>query len=92
MDGWNKPASDPWEIAENWNCYNVPMAANAQFIFYRNRRGDILVRMMYNEADVFLPLESEVAPYYRWEDFRHFCLARKAVARQILDSTKPPKS
>ncbi len=92
VDGWNKPASDPWEIAENWNCYNVPMAANAQFIFYRNRRGDILVRMMYNEADVLLPIASEVAPYYRWEDFRQFCLARKAVARQILDATKPLKS
>ena len=92
VDGWNRPASDPWEIAENWNSYNVPMAANAQFIFYRNRRGDILVRMMYNEADVLLPIASEVAPYYRWEDFRQFCLARKAVARQILDATKPLKS
>ena len=92
VDGWNKPASDPWEIAEYWNCYRVPMASNAQFIFYRNRRGEILVRMMYNEADVFLPIEPELAPYYRWEDFRNFCLARKAVARHILDTTKPPKS
>ena len=50
--------------------------------------GNLELRTSY----VLLPIASEVAPYYRWEDFRQFCLARKAVARQILDATKPLKS
>ena len=50
------------------------MSVNVQFIFYRNRKGDVLVRMMHSEKDVRIPLKSDIYPFYRWEDFRSYCL------------------
>ena len=50
------------------------MSVNVQFIFYHNRKGDVLVRMMHSEKDVRIPLKSDIYPFYRWEDFRSYCL------------------
>jgi len=49
----------------------VPMAANLQFIFYRNQEGVVLVKILRNEKEVTLPrLIPYVGPYYKWEDVR----------------------
>ena len=47
------------------------MAANVQFVFFRNPAGDVLVRILHNERDAGLPLGG--GPYYRWETFRDYC-------------------
>ena len=52
----------------------VPMAANLQIVLYRNKRGDVLVRSLLNENDIYLPIECETAPFYRWEDMRQVTL------------------
>lgn len=52
------------------------MSVNLQFIFYRNKRGDVLVRMLHNERDLRIPVKSENYPFYKWEDFRSYCLAQ----------------
>ncbi|MBR0339025.1 MAG: hypothetical protein IIX40_02400, partial [Alistipes sp.] len=52
------------------------MAVNLQFIFYRNKQGDVLVRMLHNERDLRIPVKSENYPFYKWEDFRSYCLAQ----------------
>lgn len=50
--------------------YNVPMAATVLFVFYRDKRGDILFKVLQNEAEVTLPqLQPVSGPYYRWSDF-----------------------
>ena len=60
------------EAAEVWQVHRVsPMAANVQFIFFRNPAGDVLVRILHNERDAGLPLGG--GPYYRWETFRDYC-------------------
>ena len=52
------------------------MSVNVQFIFYRNKRGDVLVRMLHSERDIRIPVKSDNYPFYRWEDFRNYCLAQ----------------
>lgn len=50
--------------------YNIPMAATAMFVFYRNRKGDILFKLLLNEVETPLPQLTPVSgPYYRWSDF-----------------------
>jgi len=49
----------------------IPMATNAQFVFYRNSDGEVLVKMLYNERESTIPgLTAYSGPYYRWSDVR----------------------
>ena len=50
----------------------LPMAANLQMIFYRKSPGDVIVRLLHNEADFTLPIPQAMDHYYRWEDMKAF--------------------
>ena len=56
------------EIDDTWfGFFNIPMASNLQFVFYRNKAGNVLVKILYNEREVRLRgLESVSGPYYDW--------------------------
>lgn len=53
-----------------WRNYKIfPMAGNIQFVFFRKKgNDDILVKVLLNEHEMKLPVESKLAPYYRWKD------------------------
>ena len=93
IDGYNKPAGKASEVKDVFRSYDFPMSLNIQFVFYRNCKGEILVRMMYNERDMALPIADCGTPYYyRWEDLRAFALKRIEIAKGIIASTQaPPK-
>ena len=64
----------------------MPMASNLQLIFYRNRGGDTLVKLLHNERETTIPALSPVSgPYYRWSDLR-------AYFTGLLDSVLPAES
>ena len=48
----------------------MPMGANLQIVLYRNKKGDVLVRLLMNEQDMTLPIECKTAPFYPWGEFR----------------------
>ena len=49
------------------------MASNCQMVYYRNKKGEILTKILYNEKEVTLPgLKTDMAPYYRWDDLRAY--------------------
>lgn len=51
-----------------WQDFNiVPMAANLQIIFYQNKEGHTLIRLLLNENEVHLDIDSPTSPYYDWE-------------------------
>lgn len=51
-----------------WQDFRLsPMAGNLQLIFYHNSKGEIWIKALLNEKPVKLPVDSEYAPYYRWE-------------------------
>ena len=93
IDGFNQPVGKNSDVKDVFRSYDFPMSLNTQFIFYKNSRGDILVRLLYNERDLALPIPDCGTPYfYRWPEFRDFALRRIALAQHILATTQaPPK-
>ena len=58
------------EVKYWFQSYNIPMAATVMFVFYRNKKGDILFKLIWNEAEATLPQLTPVSgPYYKWADF-----------------------
>jgi hypothetical protein len=54
------------------------MASNLQMVFYRNRKGHVLVKFLYNEKESrLIGLEPEVVDYYYdWEKVRAAVMSR----------------
>lgn len=64
---------------KGWIDYKVfPMGANIQFIFYRKnpQDKDVLVKVLLNEKEAKLPVKTNVAPFYHWNDFRNYYLKK----------------
>jgi hypothetical protein len=68
IDGLGKQTSGPDDSYELFPLYKVPMASSLQFVFFRNGKGDILLKVLFNEREATLPLEPVSGPYYRWSD------------------------
>lgn len=66
--------TDAERLAEVWRNYKIfPMACNIQFVFYRKKGNeDVLVKVLLNEQEMKLPVESELAPYYHWKDVEKY--------------------
>lgn len=63
--------------AKGWINYRAfPMGTNVQFIFYRKNTDDRdpLFKVLLNENEATLPLDTDQSPYYRWSDFRKYYL------------------
>lgn len=73
LSGASTAESDPDRIEQVWQDFRVtPMAGNIQWIFYRNAKNQVLVKVLLNEREVTLPLDSPTAPYYDWRQVRKF--------------------
>ena len=74
IPGWCEEVDNFDDIEKYWNDFNIPMGCNLQWIFYRNKAGEVLVKILLNEEEIALPsdINSDMAPYYRWEDVRTF--------------------
>lgn len=72
------------EGMDNWTAFNdvnsvwnssvsMCMASNLQMIFYKNKQGDVLVKMLYNEKETVIPaLQTFSGPYYQWSALREY--------------------
>lgn len=59
------------QVHAAWSVEKVsPMATNVQLIFFRNKAGDVRVRVLHNERDAELPIAG--GPYYAWGDLRSY--------------------
>ena len=69
-----------------WACLVFPMASNIQFVFYRSDAADrdVVFKVLLNEQEATLPLPGDMAPYYRWSDFRRFYLDRLEKGESAL--------
>ena len=85
LNGYGAEIKDPEKIATQWFDYKItPMATNLQFVFYRKAKGDdILVKVLLNEDEATLPIKSDVAPYYHWNDFKAYCQEKLASFNDI---------
>ncbi|MBR2962460.1 MAG: hypothetical protein IKC42_05510 [Alistipes sp.] len=77
VEGLSARTDDLDNLKDVWADFHIsPMAANLQFIFYRNGAGKILVKLLHNEAECRFPIESQTAPYYEWSKLRDYLLQR----------------
>lgn len=66
--------NDADKVADVWRNYQIfPMACNIQFVFFRKKgNDDILVKVMLNEKEMKLPVESDMVPYYHWKEVENY--------------------
>ena len=61
------------EMAQVWaDSKASPMCVNIQAIFYKNRKGRVLVKFLHCEKEQGLPIEPVKYPYYDWEEVKAF--------------------
>lgn len=82
LNGSGYSTDDLESVADHWVAYDLAhMGGNVQWVFFRDRTGNVIVKFLMNEEEATLP-ESvpfykdgkgrEQKPYYRWEDVRKF--------------------
>lgn len=58
----------------------IPMASNLQMIFFRNKKGEVLVKLVYNDKETCIPaVKTYDGVFHRWDDLREY-LVKAAAA------------
>jgi len=70
MEKW--PKLD--EVNSMWNSsVSICMGSNLQMIFYKDRKGEVIVKLLYNEKETTIPaLKTWSGPYYEWSDLKPY--------------------
>ena len=77
INGADLDPEDPNEVKNCYQNWETCMASNIQLIFYRSEKNhEVLVKCLMNGEEATLPVPTDMAPYYKWSDFRHFYLDR----------------
>ncbi len=78
LNGYDAMIDDLEQLEQKgWVNYRVyPMGCNIQLIFYRKniKDKDVLVKVLLNENEARLPIATDMAPYYHWNDVRDYYL------------------
>jgi len=75
LEGCDAVIEKPEDFYKSWCDWKVtPMAANIQLIFFRNPKepGKILVKILHNEHETRIPVETDIWPYYDWNAVKSF--------------------
>ena len=62
-----------------WKCYRIaPLGGSIMMIHYRSEVGDpdVLVKVLLNGEEARLPIETDCAPYYHWNDVKRYYLRK----------------
>ena len=88
LNGSGYSTDDLESVADHWAAYNLAyMGGNVQWVFFRDKKGEVIVKFLLNEKEATLPETvpfytdakgKEQRPYYKWEDVRNFYLAKIA--------------
>ncbi len=81
LNHYGEPVDDLENLDDRgWNNYQIyPMGCNVQFVFYKPKKqapnaSNVLVKVLLNEDEATLPVSTEQAPYYHWNDVRSYYL------------------
>ena len=76
LNGLGIRSDDPETVLGSWADFKtIPMATNFQMVFYRHKKDShILVKLLHNEKESRLPIETDRFPYYDWTDVREYFL------------------
>lgn len=64
--------TEPEGVCATWSDYRIsPMGANLQIVFFRNKQGDVLAKVLLNEREIAVDgVPTDSYPYYKWSDLR----------------------
>ena len=81
LNGLGASVSEIDRISESWSITDIiPMAANLQMVFYRDKSGEVIVHFALNEKEATLPIDafhtsgkkSAPANFYLWSDVKSY--------------------
>lgn len=75
INGADYQTTDLETLDRYWQSYKIfPMGCNLQMVYFKpvDGKGDILVKVLLNERIATLPIKTDCAPYYRWNDVRDY--------------------
>ena len=73
LEGASTPDTSLGRYTDVWRADQViPFSANIQWIVYRAPGAPDLIKVLYNEHPVHLPIKTNAFPYYKWEDVDRF--------------------
>lgn len=74
LEGFGYPRLTAEEAYATWPGAKLcTFASNLQMIFYKNRKGEVLVKFLVNEQETPVPeIQPVSGPYYRWEDVKKY--------------------
>ena len=82
IDGSAVQVEDLNELENSFRSYHlIPTGCNVQLVFYRpkkNKDGEKLVKVLFNERESHLPIATDTWPYYKWKDVREYYLNKLA--------------
>ena len=64
---------------QGWVDYKIaPFGANLLVVYYRQDKNDndVLVKVILNGQDARLPIKTDCAPYYHWQDMKRYYLRK----------------
>ena len=70
LDGMGHEVTDPDDISSWCRTSQVPMGANVHLVFYKNKEGNVLFKVLHNGREATIGLETDNWPYYSWEAFK----------------------
>lgn len=73
INGYSIKEDNIEKVYDKWLGRNISgMSTNIQWVFYKNDKNDILVKILHNEKDAELPITTSMKPYYKWNDIKNF--------------------
>lgn len=73
LDNCYGSEGDPYKLHTVYADFKIsPMAGNVQIIFFRDKAGDVIVKFMLNEREVSIPVDTDIAPFYHWNDVKDY--------------------
>lgn len=73
IENCDAACDDPYRLHEVYSDFKIsPMAGNVQIVFFRNKANDIIVKFMLNEREVRIPVHTDCAPFYHWNDVKDY--------------------
>lgn len=65
----------------------MPMASNLQMIFFRNRKGDVLVKLVYNDKETYIPaVQTYNGVFHKWNDLREYLVKQPPPSLTSISS------
>ncbi len=86
VEGWNTLVAEADDVEKVFRYQQVTMASNIQFVFWQNSKGRIIVRLLFNDNDIDLPIKKVKRHYYDWNDLQEYLEERLNVAEAILNT------